>query len=472
MLTNRQKELINLILTHYNTLAYGGARSGKTYAIIDCIITLALIYPNTRYLCARRFEVDIKSSIWGDTLPKVLRDKDLVSGVDFKSTERPMEILFSNGSKIICAGLDDKERVDKILGTEYSLIYLNESQDIPWPTVKLLSTRLAQKEADKRRLICDLNPGSINHWTYKLFFLNIDPETKQGLIADHYAKIQLNPMHNKDNLPDDFIELKLKTLTGAAKSRFLLGEYQTDSEIKVFSPKKLTSINDFKSFYNNDFSELQIVGGLDLGYRDADALCFIAFVPGIKDLWVIYEHKARRQSIDFLVEAIKFGLTWIGENIPRPRSGDIDIFADTATLRYGVEGDNKKTAAMLSQQYGLPVRPAYKRDKKIMIEFVQSGINDGWIHVLKNGFFAEEIDQTVWTRLDDGVIEREIDNDQFHPDMLDAVIYAVRYIINVNDALQNYTTNDINTKQVFRHFDEPTPVTVFDQFLQTSRGGW
>jgi hypothetical protein len=36
-----------------------------------------------------------------------------------------------NGSTIWFGGLDDKERVDKILGREYSTVYLNEASEIP-----------------------------------------------------------------------------------------------------------------------------------------------------------------------------------------------------------------------------------------------------------------------------------------------------------------------------------------------------
>lgn len=459
MLTNKQKELITKILNHNNTLAYGGARSGKTYGIIDCIVTLALLFPNTKHLCARRYEVDIRSSIWNETLRKVMRDKDLTMGVDYESTERPMQVTFKNGSSIVVAGLDDKERVDKILGTEYSTIYLNESQDIPWPTVKTLSTRLAQKAIDRRRFIFDLNPQSTAHWTYKLFFLNKNPESMIDLDKSQYACIQMNPFDNQDNLPDDYIRDKLEVLTGSARQRFLLGEYQTDTDIKVFSPPNME--NDFGQLPYN----LSLVGGLDLGYNDADAFCILGYIKGQKDIWLLYEHKARRQDIDQLVTAIKHGLGWCDLHVQKSISGDIDIFADTSTLRYGKEGDSKKTASMLAYNYGLPVRPAHKRDKKMMIEFLQDLIRSGKFHFLSNGHFAKEVEQTVWKRLEDGTIERNIDDEVFHPDMMDAIIYALKYIATDNEALQDNSLRVI-PKESFSYYE------VMNEVLNDSRENW
>ena len=55
-------------------------------------------------------------------------------------------------------GLDDKERVEKILGTEFSTIYLNECTQIPLASVDMVRTRLAQKTKLVNRMYYDLNP--------------------------------------------------------------------------------------------------------------------------------------------------------------------------------------------------------------------------------------------------------------------------------------------------------------------------
>jgi PBSX family phage terminase large subunit len=447
-LTNKQKKQVEIMHQFPNVLSFGGARSGKTYGKINFIIYTCLTHPGARWLIARKYATDIRGSIWTDTLPKVLSSLGLTAGKDYLALEAGMIITFKNKSRIICGGLDDKERVDKILGQEYFGIYLNESQDIPYSTVKTLLTRLAQKvmievnkkmEVAQNRLFVDLNPTSINHWTYKMFILKLNPESNDPIpFPNSYSSVQMNPHDNQDNLPPGYIERALDVLKGNARNRYLLGEFTTDDDVKVFSPRGEYNWTEFLDWGARDWGDVQMVGGLDLGFQDADAFCIIAWRNGDPYQWIIYEHKARRQNIDQLVESIKRGLKWCHDNVPC-RNPHIDIYCDTATLRHGHEGDSKKSMSMLAHDYGLPVRPAYKRDKRMAIEHLQGEVNAGTLRIPRNGVFFQESEITVWTRNDDGSILREIDDKVFHPDMMDAVLYPMRFLVAYgNDAMVPY----------------------------------
>jgi PBSX family phage terminase large subunit len=445
-LTEKQKKQVEIMHQFPNVLSYGGARSGKTYGTLQEIVYLALTHPESRWLIARKYATDIRSSIWMDTLPKVLNSLNLEQGKDYMSLEAGMIITFKNKSRIICGGLDDKERVDKILGQEYFGIYLNESQDIPYSTVKTLLTRLAQKvviyidnktkAVAQNRLFVDLNPTSINHWTYKMFILKINPESNEAIpFPDSYTAIQMNPHDNQDNLPPGYIERALEVLKGNARNRYLLGEYTTDDDVKVFSPPEsgLYDWPEFMQWGELNWADVQIVGGLDLGFQDADALCFIAWRNGDPIQWIVYEHKLRRQNIDQLAEATRKGLKWCTDNIPC-RSQKIDIYGDTATVRHGHEGNSKKSISQLALDYNLPIRPAYKRDKMMAIEHLQGEINSGTLKIPRNGVFFEETEITVWTREEDGSILRIIDDKIFHPDMMDAVLYPMRFLVSYGNS--------------------------------------
>lgn len=449
MLTEKQRQLTSLIQTTPNVLGYGGARSGKTYGFLMNIAYFAQTMPGAFFLICRRYSTDIRGSVWNDTLPKIFQSLDLQTGKDFMRIEATMTVTFSNKARIMCAGLDDAERVDKILGQEYFLIYINESQDIPYLTVNKIMTRLAQKNTvayrddkghmksaiAKNRFFVDLNPTSINHWTYKLFIEKVDPISGNKLNnPDDYVAIQMNPQDNAANLPPDFIENRLGNLVGNMRNRFLLGEYTTDSDIQVFSPRSCYKWDEFVTWVNGRWADVRMVGGLDLGYNDADAFIVLAYIDGDRDVWLVYEHKARRQIIDDLVNAIKQGMEWCWANIPTPVQ-DFEIYADTATIRHGREGDLKKNASQLAYDYGLPVRPAYKRDKMAAIDHLQAEVNKGFLHIPYNGAFFKETELTVWTKSEDGItIERRIDDEVFHPDMMDAILYAYRYLISYGNS--------------------------------------
>ena len=140
-------------------------------------------------------------------------------------------VTYPNGSEIWLGGLDDKERTEKILGKEYSTLYLNECSQIPLASRNLAVTRLAQKVADqdgnqlKLKMYYDCNPPSKMHWVFQMFYGHKNPETKQVLQDPfNYQRLTLNPEHNRENLPADYIT-ELERLPERLRKRFLLGEY-------------------------------------------------------------------------------------------------------------------------------------------------------------------------------------------------------------------------------------------------------
>jgi len=433
-LTTKQSEAFALFKKHRNVLLFGGSRSGKTFATVDYLVHAAYKHEGIRILIARRYATDVRASIWGQTLLAVLKARGFELGVDYTLNQSTMTCSFTGGGEIILAGLDDRERVDKILGQEFAAIYVNESQDVPWATVNVLKTRLSQFITGwVNRFICDLNPTSTGHWTYKLWFDNVHPESRSALPhPESYGALQMNPTDNSDNLPQGYIENELAGLVGNARQRFYLGEYTNTTGLRVFQPKALYEWPEFVQWAESRQGSLRFTAGLDLGYQDADAFVIFAYVPSEPDVWLIFEHKARRETMDELVTAIREGMTWVRHNVPA-RDHSMQIYAETATLRYGHEGDEKKSWSMLSEVYGLPVQRAYKRDKKLGIELLQDVVNSGKLHVPRGGPFHDETEQVIWTREIDGTIVRKIDDDAYHPDLMDAVLYPFRELWSYGD---------------------------------------
>lgn len=214
-------------------MLFGGSRSGKTFLLVRNECLRALKAPESRHAMLRfRFNA-IKSSIVMDTFPKVM--KLAFPGVKYEINKTDWFAEFENGSQIWFGGLDDKERTEKILGMEFATIYLNECSQIPWGSVGIAVTRLAQKAIQviagrgdailKPRMYYDCNPPSKAHWTYKLFVEKRDPETRQPLPRpDDYSHYQINPQDNAENLSDGYLDT-LQSLSARHRKRFLLGEF-------------------------------------------------------------------------------------------------------------------------------------------------------------------------------------------------------------------------------------------------------
>ncbi len=233
-LTAKQKEIRDQLAgPQKHHLVYGGSRSGKTFLICYAIHKRALMAPGSRHAIFRRHGVAVKQSIGKDTFPKMV-ELD-TPGLALKWHEQDGYFSYPNGSEVWLAGLDDKERVDKVLGKEFASLYFNEASEIPLSSYMVAQTRLAQnvKKLNGKRLALrdyvDLNPTTRAHWTYRLWIDGINPDGEMPVDRSDYAMGVANPTDNADNLPEDYIT-SLQALPERQRRRFFSGEFTADVE--------------------------------------------------------------------------------------------------------------------------------------------------------------------------------------------------------------------------------------------------
>lgn len=228
--TEKQTLAVDLMTRYVEVMLEGGSRSGKTFISVYALCVRALKEAGSRHLIVRKHIAHIKASIWEQTLPSVI--KTCFPGLTYETNKQDLCITFPNGSQIWCAGSDDKERIEKILGTEWDSIHLNEVSQIPYSTYELFKTRLNPKQGIKPLFLLDQNPPSMSHWTFIKFHRGMNPETKQPLNekdAARMAVIKMNPADNKANLSTSYIDT-LESMSETRKRRFLYGEYGDDAE--------------------------------------------------------------------------------------------------------------------------------------------------------------------------------------------------------------------------------------------------
>jgi phage terminase large subunit-like protein len=213
-----------------HVLAFGGSRSGKTFGYVRCVSTRALMAPTSRHLICRLHNIDVRQAVMMDTFPSVMRM--CFPGVKYKVYRADQFAVFDNDAEVWFGGLDDKERVDKILGKEYATIYPNEVSQIPFDTIVTLRTRLAQKvkKIDGTYLALkayyDLNPTVRMHWTYKEFVEGVRPDNGMPLPEGSRAWLQMNPEGNP-HLPPEYLE-ELEHLPERQRLRFKEGQYLSE----------------------------------------------------------------------------------------------------------------------------------------------------------------------------------------------------------------------------------------------------
>jgi phage terminase large subunit-like protein len=213
-----------------HVLAFGGSRSGKTFGFVRCIAVRALSAPRSRHLIARLHNIDARQAVMMDTWPTVM--KLCFPGVSYVVNKADQFAVFDNDAEVWFGGLDDKERVEKILGKEYATIYTNETSQIAFETITTLRTRLAQKvmkvngEQLALKAYYDLNPTTKSHWTYKEFVENVRADNGLPLPEGSRAFVQMNPEDNP-NLPAEYLE-ELEGLPERQRMRFKEGQYLSE----------------------------------------------------------------------------------------------------------------------------------------------------------------------------------------------------------------------------------------------------
>lgn len=227
----------------------GGSRSGKTYLNCHIVLMRALAAPNGRHTILRKTAVDVRRTLFDLTFRQVM-DKaypglweELVK--ERRINDKEMSIRLPNGSIILFDGLDDSTRQDRILGDEYTTIYVSEcDQFMDFGIIETLMGRLnlepeiegmpGRKMAPK--MFFDCNPTYKRHWTYQWWIEKNNPSSGSPWNPpEELAEFKMNPEDNVDNIARNYLNT-LKNFSAAKRKRFLEGEWANDNDNAMFNP--------------------------------------------------------------------------------------------------------------------------------------------------------------------------------------------------------------------------------------------
>lgn len=201
----RQKEIV----------VEGPSGTGKTRTILELINALCHQYPGLRVAIVRKYGVTLTNTCLVTFNEKVLHKGDNVKFFGGNKYE-PASYRYPNGSRIVTGGMDDP---DKILSTEYDLIYWNEATEGSEEAWETLLTRLRNGILPYMRIIGDCNPTASKNWLHQ----RCDRGECHLIISRHND----NPfLFNNDGSPtkqgQEYLDT-LDKLSGTRRKRFLLG---------------------------------------------------------------------------------------------------------------------------------------------------------------------------------------------------------------------------------------------------------
>jgi PBSX family phage terminase large subunit len=230
-LTDKQNEMQEIINEHKYTLCIGQGRSGKSLVIMVEMFRNAIKYPNTNQAVFRNTLAAVTDGIFKITIPEVIKNffpaLPMMEGFNINLTKN--QITFPNGSTIVCKGLDNSEKVQKLLSTQFSCVFFDECHLIEYEHFGLLMTRMPQPlDVDyKVKVICAANWAPVTHWLKTFFEDGLNPETK----APHNQDVEIITSTTDDNTTINAEEY-IQTLENAGDRRSRLacagtGFYET-----------------------------------------------------------------------------------------------------------------------------------------------------------------------------------------------------------------------------------------------------
>jgi len=261
-----------------NIMLFGGARASKTFLAVFILIVRACLCKSNHAIVRNTFN-SVKNSIWLETLPKVL--SLAFPDLPIKWDKTNYLVRLPNDSVIRIFGLDDGEKLERILGLEFSTILVEECNQVPWTAVQKIKSRLAEKNSLVKKVIYTQNPTTTSSAYYQAFEQKIDPIDGEAFSkeqADDYLSIKMNPQDNLENLDPDFLKM-LSKLPKKERKRFLDGEYDSDnSGAAVYAFNKDEHVDekavrlqgtdwvgsDFNIDYNSDVLGSQHANGINI----------------------------------------------------------------------------------------------------------------------------------------------------------------------------------------------------------------
>jgi phage terminase large subunit len=199
-------------------LLAGPAGTGKSRCAEEKLHACALKYPGMRGLIMRKTAASLGNTALV-TWTKDVAVESLRYGVCSwfgGSQQESAGYRFSNGSKIDVGGID---KPDKIMSSEYDLVYAQEATELFEADWEAVTTRLRNGKMPYQSLMADCNPQHATHW--------LNQRCAKGTTKMINTRHQDNPRYfNRDGsmtLEGVAYMAKLHALTGVRRLRLLDG---------------------------------------------------------------------------------------------------------------------------------------------------------------------------------------------------------------------------------------------------------
>lgn len=437
---NQQKEIIENTKFYRRVVMMTSRRAGKTETIARLICFISVI-PNSPILYIGLTQTDAISQIF-DLIQKVAKEVGLEI---VKSSAATGKINFKNGSSVQIGGNRTIRDQESYRGYKFRLVIIDEAQSQRCLN-NLIDNILRQTLADftDSVLVLSGTPPRTKKTYFELAWNNDAWKNYHWTAAD-------NPfMPNWRKTIEEVCKEKGLTENAPFIQREYFGRIAYDTEalifanFKTFQPQQIQGewieppVNDRQKLSKGivydldtelDFRPNCFYIGIDWGFSDKFSVIGGVFSDSEKRGKIVFEAKASFLNASEMFEvcnnAYNVGLKFQDKY---PTINYVELYADT---------NEGAMLHELSTTYNLPAHKAYKIDKNSHIELLADCCRSGALTVAKGGILEDEFERIVHPRSEEGVMLSGVDDDAFHGDSCDALLYACRrwlYDIGLNGA--------------------------------------
>jgi hypothetical protein len=355
-------------------------------------------YPNSQCIYLGLTYESARDIMW-----PVIQELDDKFGIGCRFLESTSTVVHPNGARLRIMGADMKNFIKRLKGRKYPGIGVDEAQDFGPHLQSLIDDVLTPSISDYSDgwIAITGTPGPVPQG----FFFDVTRNRKYGY-SHHEWTILENPY-----MPDaaGFIEDLMKRREWDDRHPTLLREWRNQWVLDAqslwiqYNSKK----NHFQSLPMGP--AWRYVVGVDVGFRDADAIAVLAFSDSSPTTYLVEEQVNHKQGLTELVEQI--------QGVMKRYNPD-KIVIDEG-------GGGKKMAEEIRRRYQIPVHPAEKTRKQEAVEVMNDALRTGKLMAKSASRFAQDsyLIQIDWEKsTPDKIVIKKTP----HSDIIDSVLYAFR----------------------------------------------
>lgn len=374
-------------------------RAGKSNGLAKRFLKTMEAYPGSTCIYLAMTRDSAKSIMWPALLD--LNDK---YGVQCEFVESKLEMKHPNGSKLKLYGADMKNVIRRLRGQKSPGIGIDEAQDFGTHLQYLVDDILTPMMVDyvDSWLAITGTPGPVPQG----YFFDVTEGRKYGFNYHSWTLFENPFLPNPQSFLEDLKKRQQWDDTNPTLQREWLNRWVLDTQSLWIQYREKS---DYSTLPNSSGSEWSFILGIDIGYKDADALAVVGWNTKETDTYLIEEVITKGQDITSLVEQI---------NILNKKYQFTKMVIDQGGL-------GLKAAEEIRRRHSIPVIGAEKQQKQQTVAFLNDALRMGRFKAKKQSRFALDsyLIQIDWDRT---TPDRIVIKKQPHSDIIDAVLYAFK----------------------------------------------